>query len=155
MFPWIPFLFGVRKSLSDIEYMSIKDFDGKRVDVDASTTVNATVTETDLATQTASSGKDMYLAKASCQVEVDLKGVDFTFIVKLYANGVQIDAKSFRALTVDQREEIDFKPIGVKVAATQIIKMTITHNVSSANTKTITLSQLMLFEESTGDSPQV
>ena len=66
VFPWIPFLFGAKKRLSDIEYLSIKEFDGKRVDVDNSMSLNDTSTETDLVTQTASSGKERVVLLFLC-----------------------------------------------------------------------------------------
>ena len=60
MFPWLVFLRKSGKKLSDIEFLSIKEFGGKLVEND-NTVDNATG---DLATLTANSGKDMYLASA-------------------------------------------------------------------------------------------
>ena len=55
----------VDDEMGDIEYLSIKEFENKRVDVNATLSLNNTSTETDLVTQTANTGKDMYLGAAS------------------------------------------------------------------------------------------
>lgn len=153
--PWI--LFAPRKKggkLSDIEYLSIKDFDGKRVDVDAVTDVNLTTTETDLATQTASSGKDMYLAGARVTGTIDVAGgAGSSTILRLRVNGVDVEQKRFEELADESEFSYTFLTKGVKVAATEIIKITAQHSNTTQQSKL--KSKLLLFEETTGESPQV
>ena len=152
MFPWIPFLFGVRKRLSDIEYLSIKEFDGKLVKNEG--TLSATG---DLATLTASSGKDMYLATAKVNVWINADNFNTQIVqIELKANGTVIETfnASFEASTsllTGGNVPYTFNIKGVKVAATQIIKL----EVISIGANIDANGQLTCIEETTGDSPQV
>lgn len=141
--------------MSETEFLAIKEFDGKRVDVDASTTVSNTVTETDVVTQTASSGKDMYLSRAKGQMLISEATGVFDVTIKLVANGVTKGTRQYNDNAKDTEIDFDFNVIGVKVAATQIIKITVTHSSATATRNSITSSELILFEEDTGKTPQI
>jgi len=152
--PWIHALFGRRKRLSDIEYLAIKDNDGKRVDADAEVSIADSGTETDIVTVTANSGKDMYLggAKMNFATTVGSGSTDVTF--RLFVNGVELEKFVFRAKALGLEGSFEFLTKGVKVAATQIIKLT--GQNSDATSKTVAYyGKLILFEETTGESPQV
>ncbi len=160
MFPWIPFLKASGKRLSDIEYLSIKEFDGKRVDVTttASLTLSATSTETDLVTQTANTGKDMYLGEASFEIW-DGGSASVVPTIRLYINGVvketsilQLNVASTNAY--ESRTIRTFSTKGLKVATGQIIKITV-QNDGTASKITHSNGKLVLWEEDTGASPQV
>jgi len=154
VFPWVQFL-GKKKKLSDIEYLAIKEFDGKLVENEAA--VSAGGGPTDGATLTANSGKDMYLASASVTVENGTAGTTAqTFKAELHVNGVihetlQIivgDAGFGNAGPLGAH--LKFQTKGVKVAATQIIKIRIVVNPD------ITVeSSVICWEEDTGASPAV
>jgi len=143
MFPWIPFLFEKRKRLSDIEFLSIKEFDGKLVKNDS---VRTTVG--DLATLTASSGKDMYVGTAT------ISGYDIVnnavSVVVLKINGTEVERFTHVASTEDNNFTYEFKTKG-KVAATEIIKI---EWITEGDTGTIA-GAIQCFEETTGASPQV
>ena len=70
--------------MGDIDYLSIKKFDGKRVDVNTQTTILNTSTETDIVTATANTGKDMYLASAKLNFQMATSGPLFEIVYKLY-----------------------------------------------------------------------
>jgi len=144
VFPWIPFLKEGGKRLSDIEYLSIKEFDGKLVQNDAQTRT----TTGDLCTLTASSGKDMYLAKAKIQGKTTATNSAVT--IQLKVNGVVFEELILLDLAVGDPVEFEFVSVGFKVAATQIIKLEVT-----AITTISVNGQLICFEEDTGASPAV
>jgi len=157
MFPWIPALFGVRKRLSDIEYMSIKEFDGKVV-----TNEGFKSTTGDLATLTAASGKDMYLASAKVIFYLNTDAaIDQTSKIELKVNGtvketarVSLTNEVFSASSrtgANSMFSYEFKNIGLKVATTQIIKL----EVVAIDTQTDIEGYLTCFEEATGETPQI
>lgn len=154
MHPWLVFLKeSGKKRLSDIEYLSIKEFGGKRVDADAETAITNTSTETDIVTVTASSGKDMYLAGAkmkSTGTVVTTTNVTY----RLFANGVELEKVTFTGEGPNSEQSFNFLTKGVKVAATQIIKLTGQNSDATATTVTY-FGKLILFEETTGESPAV
>jgi len=144
VFPWIQFL-GKKKRLSDIEYLAIKEFDGKLVQNDA----QARTTTGDLCTLTASSGKDMYIAKA--KIQTNTTGANGTVTVQLKINAVVFEEFKVSDLPVtSDTSEFEFVTLGFKVAATQIIKLEVT-GISSLSIN----GQLICFEEDTGASPAV
>lgn len=158
--PWIGFFpkkVSRRRDLSDMEFLSIKEFEGKRTDVDAILTLNNTSTETDLATQTASVGKDMYLGEASIGGQVTniaggaLGGV--TYI--LYANAVEIDRFRIEDPGLDEEWTHKFLTKGKKVGTTQIIKITAKNDNAGVNRTTTHQGKILLFEETTGETPQI
>ena len=144
VFPWISFLKeGGKKRLSDIEYLAIKEFGGKLVQNDGTKTTTG-----DLATLTASVGKDMYLAKA--KVNINASGVSNASVtIQLKVNAVVIEEYQTEVLA-DTGDKYEFTSVGFKVAATQIIKLEVTA-VSGMNVE----GQLICFEETTGESPAV
>ena len=155
VFPWIPFL--KQKAggkLSDIEFLSIKEFDGKLVQNDGSKTTTG-----DLATLTASSGKDMYVAKAKIVATLSSNpGAGYyNTTVALKINGVTEETVvlSFaRTSTSGDGQSntlsYEFVNIGRKVAATEIIKLEVT-TINSLSVNGV----LLCFEETTGETPQV
>jgi len=154
VFPWILFLKGGKKRLSDIEYLSIKDFDGKRVDVDDILSITTSSTELDAATQTAGSGKDMYLAGANITSIITLQSQAFSIIFRLYVNGTVVETLEVEGVALADEYSLTFLTKGVKVAATQIIKITAQQSGTTGRSSQHR-SKLMLFEEATGESPQI
>lgn len=153
--PPVVLLVGV-KTLGDIEFLSIKESQGKLRTVDG-----PIVTTTGVgATITANVGKDMYLAKAQAEVSLDTgtSSEEGPVVLQLRFNGVVVDTK--RVMPTIQASEggdssylIDFDVgIGRKVATGQIIDI----NVLTNNTnESIITSSLEVFEENTGVSPQI
>jgi len=137
--------------LSDIEYLAIKENDGKlRSDEGFKSTTG------DLATLTANSGKDMYIARA--KVTFFLNAVNtssFGDEVVLKINGVikETSKASLLAGNVSGTSTIiyEFKNMGLKVAATQIIKL----EVITLDADTDVEGFIECFEETTGASPAV
>lgn len=153
VFPWIPFLFGRRKRLSDIEYLSIKEFDGKLRKNESNKTTTG-----DLATLTATSGKDMYIARAKCNFYAEtLSNATGNGVVELKINGVVVETARF-AYGVDTSQsggtfakDYEFKNVGHKVAATQIIKL----EVTVLDVDVAVEGFIECFEEATAESPQI
>ncbi len=150
--PWLNSLWERKKSLSDIEYLSIKDFGGKLVK-----NVANRATTGDLGTLTASGGKDMYLAKAHVSGWQSGNGFkkDATIVLKI--NGVIVETAYFSASgtttgagaggTHSQNYEFT---VGYKVVATQIIKLEVTVLDGYQLSGTVEC-----FEENTGVSPAI
>jgi len=159
--PNILFQVGAKgRKLSDIEFLSIKEFgtdgtDSKRVDVDNQQLSRlATTVEADLATQTASGGKDMYIAKGYF-VTARTAGVTFNITVRLYLNGVVIETFKLENPVLDEEFAFTFKTTSRKVTTGQIIKITVQNSVSAAATRSDTSGGLLLWEEDTNASPQI
>ena len=154
VFPWIQLLQEQeKKRLSDIEFLAKKEFDGKLVRNEGTKSAVGT-----LCTLTASSGKDMYIARAKCifhantaigfeevanKVELQLNGIVFeTAIISMeFGSG----GGSVGAI------EYDFKNIGGKVAATQVIKLEVITMTGSVDVEGF----VECFEETTGASPVI
>ena len=101
VFPWALFLKeSGRRKLSDIEYLSIKDFGGKRVDVYTETSVVNTATETDICTQTANTDKDMYLAKAQADGTASASTATDQCTIRLYVNGTKVEEHIIRISSI-------------------------------------------------------
>jgi hypothetical protein len=141
------------KKLSDIEFLAIKEFGGKVRSNEGTAT-----TATDLATLTANTGKDMYLATAKCSVRGTGSSISLA-IVELLINGVVVETFHYRSQwsvggsvaknTIDA-QSYEFKNIGRKVAAGQIIKLrTLGMQTASAE------GYIECFEEDTGASPAI
>ncbi len=145
---WKAFRPGGRK-LSDIEYLSIKEFDGKLVQNDGVLT-GATG---DLCTLTASSGKDMYLASASLWFSYASASGSSSPDFVLYVNGVEIERAEPNSIGAPHRDLnlVEFKSKGFKVAAGQIIKIAAETDMGDVNAS----GELICFEETTGDTPAV
>ena len=149
--PWIHALWSRGKRLSDIEYLSIKDHDGKRVDADATVTITNT-TELDVVTKTASSGKDMWLGGASISWSRTVTAGTPRVVFQLYINGAVDERADFVDTALGKHGEYKFLIKGIKVAATQIIKITVDQ---TSSVSTLVDGKLILFEETTGESPQI
>ena len=149
--PWLFSLWKRGRRLSDIEYLSIKEFDGKLVKNDG--VLSATG---DLATLTASAGKDMYLAKAKVNVEGGGSGGSCTITLNINGTVVETYEVKFAAISsaqalVNKSSHYEYINIGQKVAATQIIKLEVTQESSIDNIH----GSIVCFEEATGDSPAI
>jgi len=147
--PWIHSLWKRAGRLSDIEYLAIKEFDGKISSNEGRLSVTG-----DLATLTAASGKDMYLAKAKVNCIYSGSGTSGT-LIELSINGTVIESFIFDgsvlAGTTPQPTNYDFINMGRKVAATQVIKL----EVISIGTGDEIEGTILCFEETTGDSPAI
>jgi len=156
VFPWISFLQERKKRLSDIEYLAIKEFDGKLRTTEGTLSVTG-----DLATLTANSGKDMYLAKAkvNCRLENTNAGSEIAVIeLKAGVSGSEV-VKATWACQLNagtggegtSETSYEFVVSGIKVAASQIIKL----EVITLDTLIEANGELVVFEETTGESPAV
>lgn len=138
--------------LSDIEFLAIKEFGNKLRSAEGNVTAAG-----DIAFLTANSGKDMYLASAKVTFSSNIAntGLANESIVELKINGTIIE--TVRHSTVMSANtginvfEYEFKNIGQKVAATQIIKIEATVLDSDIQCEGF----IECFEENTGTTPQV
>lgn len=152
MHPWLVFLKESGKRLSDIEFLSIKDFGGK-----LKKNEGGLVAAGDLATLTASSGKDMYLARAQCNLHIDgtnSQAIGDEVVLKINDVIVETFKSSLLADNIGGGTGVivyEFKNIGHKVAATQIIKL----EVITLDTQSEAEGFIECFEETTGESPAV
>jgi len=154
VFPWVSFLKERKKRLSDIEYLAIKEFDGKLRENENNVASGATG---DLVTLTANSGKDLYLARAKCTIIPNAGNDSFTGEIVLKVNGVIFETTKWRRKgstgagdTGQMAHVYEFVNVGQKVAATQIIKLEVI-----SNTLSLCEGFLSCFEETTGESPAV
>ena len=152
MFPWLVFLKKAGKKLSDIEFLAIKEFDGKLV---SNTDIQDDGATGNTATLTASSGKDLYLAKAQVTVRCDTTTSLVRGDISLKANAVGKDRWRFSFVAGTESGQIaqthDFVVEGIKVAATQTIIL----DVVFSNVDFDITGTLVGFEEDTGSSPAV
>lgn len=153
--PWIAFipqLVSVRRRLSDIEYLSIKEFEGKLV---TNTGQKADGTTGDLATLTASSGKDMYLAKAQASIRFDATTALILGEIVLKVNGVIKDRWEWGGVLNTEtglvEDSHNFTIVGLKVTTGQIIKL----EVISSDADVDINGTIECFEETTGTSPKI
>jgi len=153
MQPWSIFLKERKKRLSDIEYLAKKDFDGKIRSAEGGRSTTG-----DLATLTATSGKDMYLANAKCSIFTNASTNNATpteVVLKLNGTIIETTKASFQGGSgVAQGKgsgsyEYEFKNIGQKVAATEIIKL----EVIAITATTDVEGFIEVFEEATGADP--
>ena len=143
------------RKLSDLEFLSIKEFNGKRVDVNALLSLNDTVTETDLVTQTANAGKDMYLGEASIGGQATNVPALDNVVYKLFVNAIEIDRYRKEQPTEFESWTYTFTTKGIKVTTGQIIKITAKNSAAGANVNSRQQGKLILWEENTGISPQI
>ena len=126
-------------ALGNLAYLSKKEFDGKLRQNDSDQT-----TVTDLATLTANTGKDMYLAAAKLAWQPG--GTGLTIAVQLQINGTVVETgRGGTSNSEDQGFDYEFSSLGHKVAAGQIIKLQATSVGSGTISGCITC-----FEEDTG-----
>ena len=136
--------------MGDSAFLAKKEFDGKRVDVNATYNNTGNSNENDIATETANTGKDMYIHEARVNAELNsVTSKSTTF--RLYLNGVEVD--KFQDLIIqDQQKFFQFHGIkGRKVLAGQIIKITAQNN--NATNGVQGYAELILYEEDTGVDP--
>lgn len=158
--PLILFKVGVvaAEDMSDIQFLAIKEFDGKvRSDEGELFEVVG-----DLATLTANTGKDMYLASAKCVFFNTTESQDsFAAEVGLSINGVVIETARYSSSSIDGSSGFnggallsmvyEFKNIGRKVLAGEIIKIAVT----DAEADIAMAGFIECWEEDTGESPQI
>ena len=141
--------------MSDIEYLAIKENDGKLVKNEGFLSATG-----DLATLTASAGKDMYVARAkvaafsnndtstafiACEVVLKINNVIVETFKTSFGSGGTNVANGMVGTSYE------FKNIGHKVAATQIIKL----EVISIDAECDVEGFVECFEEPTGGDPRV
>lgn len=136
--------------LSDIEFLSIKEFEDKvRSDEGTLSTTG------DLATLTANVGKDMYIASAKVVFYVLASAFEVNNQVALKINGVTIEiARAALAMGSNGGTSsivYEFKNIGHKVTTGQIIKL----EVLNLNTDVDVVGFIECFEEDTDATPQI
>ena len=138
--------------LSDIEFLAIKEFGGKIVKNEGTASAAG-----DLATLTANSGKDMYIARAKCvfHQQANISSLQTAEVV-LKINGTVVEtATSAKSGQTTSQGETDiyyeFKNIGHKVAATEIIKLEVISTGAGIDEEGF----IECFEVATGDSPQI
>ena len=129
----------------DLAFVSKKEFDGKLVVNEGVRTATGT-----LATLTASSGKDFYLAGAQLSwVKTSATGA-FLLKVELQVNGVVKETFVSQGDTTEHYyPPYHFMQKGIKVIATQVIKL----EVVTIGTTTTVEGSLSCFEEDTGGDP--
>ena len=135
--------------VSDIEYLAIKDFGGKRVDVTDNQS-SSTSTEIDMATQTASGSHDMFFGGGNFRMR-NTTANNAQGLVKLKINGTTVEQREI-TITSGSQFTYEFISKGHKVATGEVIKITITAGHTGLTDYT---SNLVLWEELTGDSPAV
>ena len=151
--PWIHYLeeLGVVAKLSDIEYLSIKEFDNKLLSDEGSLTTTGT-----LATLTADTGKDMYIARAKITFFADSQDDALGDTVELQLNGVVIETSPATlqvalGSTGLATHTYSFENIGHKVTTGQVIRL----QVTILDAQTTVEGFIECFEEVTGTSPAI
>lgn len=133
--------------MGDIEYLSIKEFDGKTVKDNG---VLASGVTGDIATLTASGGKDMYLAVAEGSV-INAGTVLGTNRIELLINGSIVETININVDT-DNIPTVTFRfKFSGKVTTGQIIKIA----RPAAGSQSVVNASLECFEEDTGASPAI
>lgn len=156
MLPWLAFIpLAIPKGgkLSDIEYLSIKAFEGKLRKAEGNLSATG-----DLATLTAAAGKDMYIARAKVVFYANVaNSAAIGDEVVLKINGVVVETAkySFDASTAGAGGVLSFpytfKNIGHKVTPSQVIKL----EVITLDSQTDVEGFIECNEEPTGVSPQI
>jgi len=143
-----------KKKLSDIEFLSIKEFNG-----DLKTDENTRNSVGTGAFVTAGSGKDLYLAKAKCTITTRSTNFNGSAVVQLQANGVPkathseaVSATAAGAPSDAGAGVYEFVISGIKVAATQTIRLEVT---TVSNAKVEINTEIICFEKVTGEPPAV
>ena len=132
--------------LSDIEYLSIKEFDGKLVKNEGFLSATG-----NLSTLTAGSG-DMYLARAVVNFFSNANANSTTVTeVVLKINNTIVETTKLGLGAANVYEQYVFKNIGHKVTTGQIIKL----EVISIATQVDVEGFVECFEEATGASPAI
>lgn len=140
-------------TLSDILILAVKDFLAKRVDVNNSLTLDANSTETTIVTQTAGTGKDMYLGSGSFKSSCEEADAVFNCTFRLKVNGTTIETYVERRLVPGDEWDYEFKTKGSKVTTGQVIEITIQNSNGAVNRQTRSEAKLVLWEEDTNVNP--
>lgn len=144
------------KTLGDIEFMSIKEFQSKVRQDDGTQIATG-----DIASITANTGKDMYLAKAKVTAHnANVSNAVQNLTVELSLNGVVVERWQparvfFGGGTGSSWQERDYEfvtAVGRKVLAGEIIKLEVTFNTGSTF---IVDGAIEVYEEDTGKNPQI
>ena len=147
--PWVFYLeqFG-GKEMGDIEYLAIKEFDGKtRKDFSFRSTSGT------LATLTAATGKDMYVAVAEGSIGTARTDAPVESItVELKLNGTTIEEYNILVDNLTRFTDFKFKFSG-KVTTGQIILIEATLNGPGVAMQMS--GNLECFEEDTGTTPAI
>lgn len=158
MHPVITFLKERKKRVSNIEYLAVKEKEGKLREDEGFLSAAG-----DLAKLTANTGKDMYLASAKCVFFVNNVSTNHGSAgdkVVLKINGVIKETARFSFLhsgtgTTSGGTTLygyyEFKNIGQKVAAGQIIKI----EVITLDVDVDVEGYVQCFEEDTGTDPRL
>ncbi len=140
------------EDMSDIQYLAIKEFDGK---IRSSEGILSVIG--DLATLTANNGKDMYLASAKITFTLStiiVGQANLNNRVDLKINGVLIESARY-SININSGNLFDlvyeFKNIGRKVLAGEIIKL----EAITLGSVSSVAGFIECFEEDTGNSPQI
>ena len=136
--------------MDDIEYLSIKDFNSKLRSNDSVRTTTGV-----LATLTANTGKDMYLASAIISCGSTSAGTPSgLYTVQLRVNSVVVETGYVYITGVSDngwnKYEFAFKG---KVTTGQVIDLNVSRAVSVTTTEVS--GSIQCFEEDTGTTPQI
>jgi len=145
---------GAGRKLSDIEFLAIKEFGGKLKKNEGFLSATGT-----LATLTAAGGKDMYIARAKVTLYLNAtRKSSVADKVELQINGTNVETAvwTVQGSSTSQDSGVnaiiyEFKNIGHKVLATQIIKL----EVITLSAEVDVEGFIECFEETTGVSPQI
>lgn len=145
MLPWTWPVFTLlkkRRSMSMLEFLAIKEFDGKlRTNESQRTAIG------DLATLTAAAGKDMYFGTAKISGTEAGSGVS---VFELSINGTVVETARVQVSSTDSFE-YEFKNKAHKVTTGQIIKIEWTVEGDTVTAE----GYIECWEENTGVSPQI
>lgn len=131
--------------MSDLQYLAVKEFEGKVVKN------NGTVTSTGtLAILTAAGGKDLYIAKAKISARSTSTGIILE--IGLSVDGITVELFTFITTSNNLSTDYDFIIKGLKVLPTKNIQLVVNTNTSNNfNVKGV----IEGWEEDTGTSPQI
>ena len=136
--------------MSDIQYLAIKEFNGKRADKDVSITKTGPQTDSVVIAQTATPGHDLYGVSVHI-VYFNETGLNATIEnFKIRQNGVtikEIDNPS------SESGQITYDFDSIKVAAGQDIDVVVSQSGGTLNTRYI--AEMIMWEEDTNATPQI
>jgi hypothetical protein len=149
------------RRISNIEFLAIKRFEGKLRDTgDPNPTCNEgnRTSVGDLASVTAGTGKDLYLATAKISWRGNDDTADNAVTIELKINGNVVETYQGRKGVVGtpsttmsmQGDNYEFKSVGHKVDATQVIKLEVT-----GATNALIEGEIQCWDETDGETPQI
>jgi len=142
---------GGEDEMSDLQFLSIKEFEDKRVDINSIYNNTNSTAENDIAIQTATTGKDMYLAEASVSFRLN-SVTGKSVIFRLRVNDVEIEKFTRTPNPQDNILRI-FLQTGLKVLTGETIRITAQNNNTTNGVLGVAI--LKLWEEDTGATPQI